>query len=587
MSLLRHKTRPTSAHHPMPRRELEVFPNDPSLADGYMTFEELATQETEADDRGARKSPAALFGSQRVGAVVLPSELQKTIACLIAESDKPMLHVDAKRLFFDETHWDTSYDVRYKSRQQTARHSERDGTAFASVALPAHYSATYAVFDHIKQRLGPEWNVGRVVDWGSGTGSGLWASAHAFQRSTGDTEDPRVADSTMVSYVGIERREGLVNIGRRLLRDLELGDLNVSWQKSFREENNYDRLDGKDVLALSAFSLSSHSTPLARKAAVKEIWDSGADIIVLIDHNTTAGFECIAEARDYLLRLGKQEVEDPATQEFPVKGCHVVAPCPHDGECPLFHPIASKLVCGFTQRLQRPEFVRKTKHAKLGHEDIGYSYVVIRRGARPPRADTKSGRVGEIGKREYVKIAQQTPMVELTVDGEHSETGAAVGVAAGPSMTAENATDVATAATVDESLEAVLRTEAYHWPRLVFPPLKRSGHIILDGCTAEGKIMRMIIPKSQGKQPFYDARKSSWGDIFPHDSKNKPQERFVQQTSGRVIKGEDIGKQSQNHRKGQQRGGKPDPARLAAEFKERKRHAVRERKRILDGVDYE
>lgn len=254
MSLLRHKTRPTSAHHPMPRRELEVFPNDPSLADGYMTFEELATQETEADDRGARKSPAALFGSQRVGAVVLPSELQKTIARLIAgvcylyaaispilnasiESDKPMLHVDAKRLFFDETHWDTSYDVRYKSRQQTARHSERDGTAFASVALPAHYSATYAVFDHIKQRLGPEWNVGRVVDWGSGTGSGLWyvksalivsafdlvcrrASAHAFQRSTGDTEDPRVADSTMVSYVGIERREGLVNIGRRLLRGM-------------------------------------------------------------------------------------------------------------------------------------------------------------------------------------------------------------------------------------------------------------------------------------------------------------------------------------------------------------------------------
>jgi len=36
----------------------------------------------------------------------------------------------------------------------------------------------------------------------------------------------------------------------------------------------------------------------------------------------------------------------------------------------------------------------------------------------------------------------------------------------------------------------------------------------------------MIIPKSQGKQPYYDARKSEWGDIFPHEPKNPPQVRF-------------------------------------------------------------
>jgi ribosomal protein RSM22 (predicted rRNA methylase) len=41
-----------------------------------------------------------------------------------------------------------------------------------------------------------------------------------------------------------------------------------------------------------------------------------------------------------------------------------------------------------------------------------------------------------------------------------------------------------------------------------------------------GKIMRLTIPKSQGKQAFYDARKSSWGDIFPHEPKNPPHEWF-------------------------------------------------------------
>lgn len=94
------------------------------------------------------------------------------------DSDKPLLREDAKRLFLDETgdsaKWDSVYDVKYKSWQQHARHAERDGTAFASVALPAHYSAIYSVFDHLKQRLGADWSFERVIDWGSGTGSGLW-----------------------------------------------------------------------------------------------------------------------------------------------------------------------------------------------------------------------------------------------------------------------------------------------------------------------------------------------------------------------------------------------------------------------------
>ena len=53
--------------------------------------------------------------------------------------------------------------------------------------------------------------------------------------------------------------------------------------------------------------------------------------------------------------------------------------------------------------------------------------------------------------------------------------------------------------------------------------------------------MRMTIPKSQGKQEYYDARKSSWGDIFPHPPKNPPQVR-MQSPDGKSIINEDIGK---------------------------------------------
>jgi len=39
---------------------------------------------------------------------------------------------------------------------------------------------------------------------------------------------------------------------------------------------------------------------------------------------------------------------------------------------------------------------------------------------------------------------------------------------------------------MNPNLQGILRQEAYQWPRLVFRPMKKSGHIILDSCTAEG-----------------------------------------------------------------------------------------------------
>lgn len=100
---------------------------------------------------------------------------------LTLESDKRQLHSDAQRLFQEqnaqgsfEDSWKADYDTKYRTRTQRNQHADRDGSAFASVALPAHFSAITAVLDHVKRRLEPEWRVERIIDWGAGTGSGLW-----------------------------------------------------------------------------------------------------------------------------------------------------------------------------------------------------------------------------------------------------------------------------------------------------------------------------------------------------------------------------------------------------------------------------
>lgn len=73
-----------------------------------------------------------------------------------------------------EGEWDTDYDTTYSSSKKAARHAVRDGMAFATVALPPHYSVITSVLHHIKSRLEPDWEVNRIIDWGAGTGSGLW-----------------------------------------------------------------------------------------------------------------------------------------------------------------------------------------------------------------------------------------------------------------------------------------------------------------------------------------------------------------------------------------------------------------------------
>lgn len=50
---------------------------------------------------------------------------------------------------------------------------------------------------------------------------------------------------------------------------------------------------------------------------------------MLIDHNTPQGFEAIAYAREYILSLGKAEIEDPEIASMTPSatlGAHVVAP---------------------------------------------------------------------------------------------------------------------------------------------------------------------------------------------------------------------------------------------------------------------
>ena len=110
---------------------------------------------------------------------------------------------------------------------------------------------------------------------------------------------------------------------------------------------------------------------------------------------------------------------------------------------------------------------------------------MIRRGTRPTQQGTKVGRLGYVGKVEAAKVAfKEEPIKELIVEHDHSQ-GAALN-ADHPLPSESSGGHSRTIELSEQDMDSALRLEAYSWPRLVFPPLKKSGHIILDGCTAEG-----------------------------------------------------------------------------------------------------
>lgn len=188
---------------------------------------------------------------------------------------------------------------------------------------------------------------------------------------------------------------------------------------------------GGRSLAISAFALSLMTNDSNRFEAVQAMWDSGAEVIVIIDQATPRGFASVASARAQLLQLGKR-ANDGAAQ-----AAHVVAPCSHDKPCPLLHPFAisssiasavgvrsdtgnpakSKDVCGFTARYHTPTFLRRTKHSDRGEENVGYSYVVVKRGPRPSL-------IGEAQRRGAAELETMQAMVEaMSEEASHTKTG--------------------------------------------------------------------------------------------------------------------------------------------------------------------
>ncbi|GLW66881.1 rRNA methyltransferase [Actinomadura rubrobrunea] len=229
--------------------------------------------------------------------------------------------------------------------------SAADVAAYAAYRMPATYAAVAAALRHSAALL-PGFAPRTHVDVGGGTGAAIWAAAEVW---------PSIEETTV-----LEQAPEAIAFGRRLAgRSDSPAVREARWLRTVID--GPVRTPASDLVTMSY--VLGELPPGARTDAVRSLAAEAA-VVVLVEPGTPAGYERIVETRDLLIELGLS----------------VVAPCPHDGPCPI--PRGEDW-CHFAERLNRTALHRRIKVASLGFEDEKFCYVAAARNDRP-RA---SGRV--------------------------------------------------------------------------------------------------------------------------------------------------------------------------------------------------
>lgn len=226
-----------------------------------------------------------------------------------------------------------------------------DALAYALARLPATYAACAAVFAEAR-RMAPDFAPASLLDAGTGPGGSAWAAV---------AEWPGLA-----SVVQLDAGAPFLDLARRLASDapapLREADLR-------REDLTAAAPLAPADLVTASYVLAEIAEP-RQAALVDRLWSASTGVLALIEPGTPAGFERLRTARTRLIEAGAV----------------ILAPCPHDGACPMAAPDW----CHFVQRLPRSRDHRLAKGADAPFEDEKYAYVLAARpsvatAARTPR----------------------------------------------------------------------------------------------------------------------------------------------------------------------------------------------------------
>ncbi len=313
----------------------------------------------------------------------------------------------------------------------TCAFNDREQYYHILAQLPKIYSSLMHILTPLKKRLGQSYAPRTVIDIGGGAGEGLLAAKTCF--------GSKVKGTLVTQRQMWDRLKGLHQ--------------DTTFMTRAPVGSTYDLVIASHILLTAA----------SPRRAIFDAWKlvSEGGLLVFVETGSLSGFKQIVAARDALTRDELGTVS------------RILAPCPHEKECPL---AGSRDICNFGQNfwVEGPLRLKSIRKGRKDHTE--FSYVVIQRGVRRP--DMPNPDCGEQLKDVQKQSAEKVD--ELT-----------------------------------------LANEAFHWPRIIRDPQKKGGHVTFKMCTAPGAFSSWTVPKSFGNQAYHDARKSRWGELWALGAKTK------------------------------------------------------------------
>jgi ribosomal protein RSM22 (predicted rRNA methylase) len=218
--------------------------------------------------------------------------------------------------------------------------SEADALAYALARMPATYAAVTASLNALRE-LRPDFAPASLLDVGAGPGTATWAAATAF--------------ASLQGFTLLDANGAL----RALALDLGCDSARLNRMSYHRAAARAGLAEAEPADLVVASYMIGEIGDAERTALAEQLWAKARDTLLIVEPGTPAGCARVLALRQQLI----------------ASGAHVVAPCPHDGICPLAAPDW----CHFTQRLPRLRAHMQIKGAELPFEDEKFSYVALTR----------------------------------------------------------------------------------------------------------------------------------------------------------------------------------------------------------------
>ncbi|NVN87306.1 MAG: SAM-dependent methyltransferase [Rhodopseudomonas sp.] len=223
--------------------------------------------------------------------------------------------------------------------------SATDALAYAAARMPATYAAVAACLNALNE-VRPDFAPQTLLDLGAGPGTASWAAATAF--------------ASLRGFELIDANAALSALALELARDTRLAAMR------YRRGEALALLAEAPAADLVIASYMINELNDARREKFADLaWRKTNDTLLIVEPGTPAGYQRVLALRRQLI----------------AQGAHVIAPCPHDDECPLAAPDW----CHFTQRLPRSRAHQHLKAAELPYEDEKFIYVTLTRAPPPQR----------------------------------------------------------------------------------------------------------------------------------------------------------------------------------------------------------